>query len=225
MKSTLNIAGIQRTLRVLEQFEAPNAAKIEVGYFTVDSKSYGIRVSKCYHNKPSCNLFYTIFLEVQFPSTSGLVWVAAGQFSALEPLSCVAYTPKIRIDRNWITYMASPKQDQYNAEVNITPIDNVRINKTFNVCGESTEEIMGDFEGQQFQYNLVCDDGDIMDEEYNAQCMTFVLDEFKLMYKGKAEITCVDLMPTHIVRTSGLFELPYDSIAMEIENYVQKQGQ
>ena len=221
MKSTLNIAGIQRTIRALEQYNSANNARIEVGYFIVDGKSYGIRLRKNYYDTNYGDERYTILVEIQYPSTSGLVWVSLGEFSAVHPDSFTSYTPKIRIDRNWITYKAAPEQDQCSAEVTVTPIKSVVTKRLFHVSGEEIHEIADDFESQQFQHNLVCDDDELMDEEYNAQCMELVLNEFQLMYEGKAEITCIDIMPTHIIGADVNFAIPYDSIATEIENYVQ----
>lgn len=214
---------IQRTIRALEKFNEPNAARIEVGSFVVDCNPYGIRLKKNYYNTDYGNERYTIYMEVQYPSSSGLVWVAAGEFSALHPLSFVAYTPKIRIDRNWITYNAAPEQDMLSADVTVTTAKSFVTKQTFNVYGEDAQEMAGDFESQQFQYNLVCDNDELLDEEYNAECFALVQSEFELMYNRKAEITCIDIMPSHIISSDGEFHLPYDQIATEIENYVKSK--
>lgn len=224
MQSILDQEAIHRLIRALEKYNEPNAAKIEVGYFIQDEQSYAIRVQKCNYHPDHGNEKYTISLEVQYPSSSGLVFVPIGEFSALYPLSKTGQVPQIRIDRNWITWYSAPQQDMLNCTVMVVPIKNVVHRQNFNITGEDLEEIANDFEGQQFQHNLVCDDYLILDAEYNTECMSIVLKEFDLMYRGKSEITCIDMMPSYIFTSSGdKFKLPYEQIATEIENYVQSR--
>lgn len=225
MQSTLNPVSIHRLIRALEKYNEPNAAKVEVGYFIQDEKSYAIRLQKCYYNTDHGNEKYTISLEVQYPSSSGLVFVPIGEFSALHPLSNTAQVPQIRIDRNWITWYSAPQQDMLNCRVAVVPIKSVVHRHNFDITGDDLVEIANDFEGQQFQHNLVCEDYLLLDAEYNTECMSIVLKEFELMYDGKSEITCIDMMPSHIIAAGGgKFELPYEQIATEIENYVQAKG-
>ena len=219
----MNTVAIQRMLRALEQFNKPNAARVEMGYFEVQGAKYGIRAKKCYYNPEYGNELSTIELMIQYPSSSGLVWITIGEFSTLHPLSFMGYTPKIRIDKNWITYKAAPEQSRVECEISVAPMKGVARRHTFDVFGEALEDIANDFEGQQFQYNLICEDGMVLDENYNIECFNFVLSEFELMYKGESTITCIDMVPSYINSAAGKFYLPYDQIAGVIERYVQSE--
>lgn len=227
MKKPLDVVSIHRLIRALETFNDPHAAKVEVGYFVVDGKSYAIRLQKYFYNTDHGNEKYTISLEVQYPTSSGLVFVPIAEFAALHPLSCTAQVPQIRMDRNWVTWYSAPQQDMLNCNISVVPMSSVVHRHKFMVTGDDLEEIANDFEGQQFQHNLVCEEHMIVDAEYNSECLDLVLSEFELMYAGKSEITCVDMMPSHIiVAVSGclVFPIPYDQIATEIENYVQAKA-
>ena len=217
----IDAKSLHALIRVLERYQWNNAAKVTVGYFVQDGRRHGIRLQKMNLNTEHGNDVYCISLSIEIPTSSGMFYVPIGEFSSVHPDAWKDYTPVVRIDQNWISWTTAVGHNRNACSVNASPRSTAVGRNTFTINGVGVDELVGELEGQLFQYNLVCDGTDMFDEKYITECFKFVAEEFESMYNG-AQITSVDVMPMKIrVSTEGVeFKIPYDKIVREIEKYV-----
>lgn len=225
MSILIDSESILRVIRALENLNPEKGRKIEVGKFKYNNKMHGIRVQKVYHS-PDQNVLYEVMLDLEMDSYSGMVYVPIASFSSLYHNSFNGFTPTVRIDSNWVTCTTSINHNRTQCSVSVAPRQSMVNRKIIDITGDCAQDFLDDYEQQVFQYNLICDNIDAIDEQFSKGCLEFVFKQFQAMYDG-AEITAFDLMPTRI-KISTMQEpmpIPYDVIAQELEKYVQGQNQ
>ena len=212
---------IHRLVRAIERFTVPST-RTTVGHFMVQDMKCGIQLIRYNYHPEHSNTMFTTSLSIEIQTTSGLIYVPIGEFGSLHNDSFVDSVPRIRCDKHWISYQTSKKHKKGEMEVQtyIGPSNASR--KGFHLKGDNSNEMLDNLESELFQYNLSCAQDEVIDDQLTHECIQFVLEEFDCMYNAETEISCVDVMHTHVSISDGkTLIIPYDKIAPEIEKYVQ----
>lgn len=218
MKNVFQKDAIHKIIRLIELYTEKQS---KVGVFTLNGKEHGIQLHRMNYNPDYGNLVSSVKLNIEIMTTSGLVYICIGEFSIVHPDCFINYVPQIRADKHWLSWDTNTLQCREKCVVSTNPTNMAGRRKSFSLSGKSPEEMVGELESEMFQYNLVCDNIDYVDELQCSEFFRFALEEFDAMYDG-AKITGVGIVPLSIQVHSEVeeFYIPYDVIASEIEKYV-----